>query len=153
MPRRATTTQKRHQAVGGDPQRSQARPDAAVRKAAKKVRDLQAAARQFTPVLPQPRQLAAMSTTKLLAGLAELVRVETFYLSLSMDPRPIEVGKSFTYVHRRWAPGVDPIEQDPNFCSVRQSPENPPPPAALPQPLPGLASGGIEEERAIRAPR
>jgi hypothetical protein len=125
------------------------------------MRDLEAVAKRFALALLAPGQVAAMSTAKLLATLNSMVAVEKFYLSRSMDPRPIQEAQpltetGFRIVHRRWPPGVDPsahLYDENGERVIRQSPEDPSPPAGLPQPPPGFASGGMEEERSIRAPR
>ena len=93
MPRKPTILPTGY--PGGDPSRRQARPDAGARKAAKKVRDLEAMAKQFVPSVLDPSRITAMSTGELLAALEELVRAEAFYLSRSKDPRPIRKGKGF----------------------------------------------------------
>src|SRR5439155_7345951 len=79
MPRKPTILPTGY--PGGDPSRRQARPDAGARKAAKKVRDLEAMAKQFVPSVLDPSRITAMSTGELLAALEELVRAEAFYLS------------------------------------------------------------------------
>src|SRR6266699_2857433 len=95
-----------HEGVGADAHRSEARPDAGARKAAKKVRDLKAMAKKFPPVELDSGRIATMSTRELIATLEELVRAEAFYLSRSKDPRPVQVdkpiGNGFTLRFRRW---------------------------------------------------
>ena len=114
MPRKATIGHTGYQGVGGDPDRRNVRPDTGARKSAKKVRDLEAVAKQFAPLVLNPRRLAAMTTGDLIAALEALVQVETFYLSRSKDPRPIRKDQppregGFKLVLRRWPPGTDPL--------------------------------------------
>ena len=114
MPRKATIGHKGYRGIGGDPDRRNVRPDTGARKSAKKVRDLEAVAKQFAPLVLNPRRLAAMTTGDLIAALEALVQVETFYLSRSKDPRPIRKDQppregGFTLVLRRWRPGTDPV--------------------------------------------
>ena len=114
MPRKATIGHTGYQGVGGDPDRRNVRPDTGARKSAKKVRDLEAMAKRFPPVVLDSGRIAAMSTGELLTTLEELVRAETSYLSRSKDPRPIRKDQppregGFTLVLRRWRPGTDPF--------------------------------------------
>ena len=113
MRRKATIGHKGYQGVGGDPDRRNVRPDTGARKSAKKVRDLEAMAKRFPPVVLDSGRIAAMSTGELLTTLEELVRAEAFYLSRSKDPRPVQVdkpiGNGFTLRLRRWRPGTDPV--------------------------------------------
>ena len=111
MPRKPTSPSTRYPGV--DPSRGQAQPDAGARKAAKKVRDLNAMAKKFPPLELDSGRIATMSTRELIATLEELVRAEAFYLSRSKDPRPVQVdkpiGNGFTLRFRRWRPGTDPL--------------------------------------------
>src|SRR5947199_10467989 len=143
MPRKPTSPSTRY--PGSNPSRGQAQPDAGARKAAKKVRDLEAMAKQFVPVVLGSSRITAMSIGELLAALQELARAEAFYLSRSKDPRPIRKGKGFTLVFRKWRPGTDPTaNRHPNERSA------PKPLEGQPQPANSL---GTEQERSIRAPR
>jgi len=87
MPRKATIGHKGYRGVGGDPDRRNVRPDTGARKSAKKVRDLEAVAKQFAPLVLR-RWRPGTDPFRILQGWAERLGTDPGTVLRAFSERP-----------------------------------------------------------------